>query len=874
MSLVDFLDSAGWERVSRQETPSRRAWTCSADDLPLSRFARAYLASAVPEIYLHQHQAISEALNGNNVCLATSTASGKSLAFYVAGIEALAANPAARVLAIYPLKALGKEQEERWQAALGAAGMAAEVARIDGQVHMSLRASLLKNARVLIATPDILHAWLLGSLSDKAVLGFLRQLALIVVDEVHSYTGVFGSNSAFLFRRLQHVMSLLGSVPRYICASATIADPVGHLSKLFGVPFTFIGSDADTSPKHRVTIHMVNSPPRADLLSNVTDLLRHLASQGNARYIAFVDSRKQVEHISSILARTQEGVDDTDNDMDDGNASRAFDDLQRLQVLPFRAGYEAHDRDAIQSRLSTGALRGIVSTSALELGMDIGYLDTAVLIGVPDSATSLLQRIGRIGRHAEGTVIVINTGDVLDQAVFAEPDSLLHRPLAEGALYLENPRIQYIHALCLARQGGEHDQVCTALHLLEGDTFASGVNWPEGFLDVCMQERLGTIPIDLQSMKSESGDDPNHTFPLRDVESQFKVELKQGPEQQSLGSVSYGQLLREAYPGAVYYYITRPYRVYNIYINSRNVYVRKEKRYTTRPQCLPTQVFPNLSAGNVFRGRRYGELIVAECAVQIREAVMGFKERRGPNEFLSAYPLDGSQTGVNFKLPRFTRHYFTTGVVLTHPVLVGEKVKCDALASLLYEAFLMLVPFERQDIHFANDRHRLQQGPVAAGSAFLAVFDQVYGSLRLSGRLMEGAILRDTLYRVAELCDQQATLLPNGETHEAIRTLAAAVHVQGMDVSFDANSIAAMTADCVRVILPGSKGLDLNRNNEEFAVSAVFYRPGGLAYRGKLATNPDPTAQYIVPIAALAEIPGESRMGYYNSETGEVEETF
>ncbi|MBL0345500.1 helicase-related protein [Candidatus Villigracilis affinis] len=129
--------------------------------------------------------------------------------------------------------------------------------------------------------------------------------------------------------------------------------------------------------------------------------------------------------------------------------------LDGIDVLPYRAGYEETDRTRIQERLSNGKLSGIISTSALELGIDIPYLETCVLVGVPPSATSLWQRIGRIGRHSKGNVIVINTGSVYDQAVFSNPESLLKRPLAESTLYLENPYIQYIHALCLARLGGE-----------------------------------------------------------------------------------------------------------------------------------------------------------------------------------------------------------------------------------------------------------------------------------------------------------------------------------------------------------------------------------------------------------------------------------
>lgn len=193
---------------------------------------------------------------------------------------------------------------------------------------------------------------------------------------------------------------------------------------------------------------------------------------------------------------------------------------------------------------------------------------------------------------------------MLDEAIFRDPHLILERPFAESALYLENPRIQYIHALCLARAGGEHDQVTASVG--NGGPFDSPVEWPDGFLDLCRRERIGELTVEFQSMKAESGDEPNRVFPLRDVESQFQVRIKQGPEDHPLGSLSYRQALREAYPGALYYYATHPLRVYRITQQSRQVLVRPEKRYTTKPKVLPTLVFPNLSRGNVFRGASWG----------------------------------------------------------------------------------------------------------------------------------------------------------------------------------------------------------------------------------------------------------------------------
>lgn len=679
--LATLFAEKGWNIVGNLTMEARPGKSVSYTSIgKLSPQSQAYFRAAQREqIYLHQRLAIQCALRGQHVCIATGTASGKTMAFQVAAIEDLAHHPKHRIIAIYPTKALAKEQEDRWKKALAQAGIEATVGRIDGQVNSDLRVGILRKSSVLIATPDILHAWMLSHTNEREIQRFLQHLSLIIVDEVHTYTGVFGSNSAFLFRRIQHICALLHAKPTYIAASATIAEPQQHLYKLFGVTFEVVDSSHDSSPKHPVSIDLVTPPDSTDLFTSITDLLHHLVAKTDMRFITFVDSRKQVEQLSTIVARPQDEAEADEEEVFEGQLER----FEKLQVLPFRAGYEEHDRDRIQERLTSDTLRGVISTSALELGMDIQNLSVAILVGVPRSATSLMQRIGRIGRHAPGHVIVINTHNVFDEAIFRNPTEFLRRPHAEGALYLENERIQYIHALCLARLGGEHDHVQTALNQEESE-FSSPVDWPPGFLELCAKERLGEIPIDLQSIKVEGGETPEVTYPLRDVESSFHIELKQGGELGRLGSLSFSQVLREAYPGAVYYYITQPYRIYRVQVNTKTIYARKEKRYTTRPIALSTRIFPNFSQGNLYTNIAYGQLQVAECAVQVSEALVGIKERRGRNEFSKSYPMP-YDTGIHFTLPYFKRSFFSTGILLTHPVLNEADVECDRLAALIID---------------------------------------------------------------------------------------------------------------------------------------------------------------------------------------------
>ncbi len=874
MELYNYVNSEGWRTVGIETIPAREAQHRDLGGLDLSKASSAYLKEAAPAgLYLHQWKAIQKFLEGKNVCLATGTASGKSLTFYIAGIEKLIRNPHARILAMYPLKALGQEQEQRWRKALRAAGLDAEVGRLDGQVPMAKRSEIIRGRRVLVATPDVVHAWLLLNISDRGVSDFLRHCSLVIVDEVHTYTGVFGSNSAYLFRRLRHAMALLGNSPQYIAASATISRPEAHLENLTGVRFTLIGEDLDTSPRRSLTIRLVEPPASGDLLTNITRLMEFVARKTSHRFLAFVDSRKRTEYIAAILSRAQD--EDAEEALSPAaGAGMPFDrdHLLKLSILPYRAGYEEYDRTLIQDRLSRGELTGVVCTSALELGIDIPHLTLGVLVGVPPSATSFYQRIGRIGRHADGEIIVINTGDFYSESIFREPHRLLKLPLSEGALYLENRRIQGIHALCLARHGGEHDQISGSP---EEAGFKSPIAWPVSFIELCDSLRMGNVPQDLQEMMIQSGEDPNHAFPLRDVDIQFQIESTRGGVRENMGTLSFDQLMREAYPGAVYYYTTKPYRVCRVKVRERRVEVRRERHYITRPEKPPVMVFPNLTSGNIYQSYQYGGLIAAECNLQIRESITGFREKRGPQESRYSYPLDQS-LGFFFDQPRFTRNVFTTGVVLSHPALNAPNTQIETIAELLFEIFLMVIPFERRDIHFAVGRHRIKCGPIKQGDRFICVYDQTYGSLRLSSRMLDRPVFHEIIKKAAETGTDPERFAISLETREALEALACAVDAE--PTSFAVLEDEGSPADASRyqrVLKPGSLGLNTRRDNMEFKVDAVFFNPreGTLCYRGRYVLETADRYNGMitaVPVEAIESVPGESEFCFYDLESGEI----
>ena len=861
--LEEFFSIHGWDIVFRKNFPGRegRFYNLGEEEEILDILKEKYPQG----LYLHQKEALKEALKGKNICITTRAASGKSLVFYLVGLHHLLKDPQARILAIYPLKALGREQREKWERILQSAGLEKiQVGAIDGNVCVSEREDILRKSQICVCTPDIIHAWFLSSLDREVVRKFFSSLTLIVVDEVHEFSGVFGSNSAYLFRRLLHLVGLLGKRPQFICASATIKDAETHLRKLFGVPFKIIGEEYDTSPTYPIEFYMVRFSDK-DFLSEICALLGYLAQETSSNFITFVDSRKQTEFITSILSRSEESE----------KGEEYVNYLYRNDVLPYRAGYEEEDRAEIQKRLNEGKLRGIVCTSALELGIDIPHLDICVLIGVPKTQTSFRQRIGRIGRHKPGTVIMIHSRDVFDTTIFRNPHEFLNRPLASSNLYLGNKRLQYIHALCLARLGGEHDQICKFRGLSqEPFKLFSEIDWPEGFKETCEMERRGEIPADLRNLKLEGGDDPNHVFPLRDIESQFKVEWKErGLMEETLGNLTYSQVIREAYPGVVYYYITRPYRVWKVSVYEKKVYVRKEKHYFTKPIILPTLVFPDFTEGNVFGVKKAGNLYLVECNIQVTEWISGYKERRGPTETPVSYPIEDYQQRIFYRKESFKRNYFTTGVVIYHP-LISQVSEISKFIECFLEAYLAVVALERQDVDIASDKFRVNRGPFKEGRRFICLYDTVYGSLRLSSALLEEEVFREILQLLKEDVFPQ-TEYWFGDGEKLVETLLEELR-EGL-ISCDPFSIfeyevsTQVNMGRVRIILPGSKGWMVSHNNLEFEILDVFYHPQlGVAYRGKRLKANGEKIEEKVKINDIVEIPGVSEMGWYDVDTGEI----
>ena len=857
--IVTYLKEKNWEITYSKKLPAKKGEYFSINNMPLSEGSKKYLRQFTDGIYKHQKSAIENFCSGKNVIISTSTASGKSLIFYVTAIEKISVNPNAKIIAVYPMKALAVEQEERWKEAVSVAEINASVGRIDGSVSIKEREKIISQHNIIIITPDTIHAWLLSNLASKHVFNLIQNTEMVIVDEAHVYSGVFGSTSAYLFRRLNHAITKTNKTPIYVAASATIKNPLDHMKSLVGLDFLLIDDKYDTAPKHSSNLIMVEPPAGEDINTTFSAMLKFLSGNISDQFIAFVDSRKQAEYIASIANRKK------------GKEETVSKNSEELNIMPFRAGYEEFDRNAIQKSLANGTLKGVVSTSALEMGIDIPGLSLGILFGIPSSATSFYQRIGRIGRQKEGTIIIINNGSIISETIFMEPDSLFNMPLTESTLYLENRNIQYIQALCLASEGGEDDIINQKLGI-ETDKLETEIDFPDAFIKICENEKVGEVDNELRSMKTQSNNDPHHTFPLRDVESQYKIEVRSGRIVSPLGYITRSQMMREAYPGAIYYYKTIPHRIVSVSHTKKTIEARRERNYTTKPIKTPTLIYPNLHDDTTLNFFKLGNLIIAETELQVNEHIIGYEESRGPNTFKVEYPLD-YRKGAVFNQPKFSRNYFTSGVLINHPALNRKDVKINVLAELLFETFLTIIPLERRDISYGSDKWRKRKDFFGEGERFISIFDQTYNSLRLTSQLANLSILREVINKSFQLIEAADQFQLDEVTLSALKAMSIDVRKEAKHLTIEEDNIVIKSEKYQKVILPGSKGINLKRNNEEFFIERILYKPEGLCYIGKnLSQMNDKFKNSIisVPVHFIGEIPDISETGYYNYETGEV----
>lgn len=387
-----------------------------------------------PRLYQHQSLAVRRVLEGEHVTVVTPTSSGKTLCYNLPVLHSLLRQPDARALYLFPTKALAHDQLHTLRDDVGHLGLEAAVAAYDGDTPRSRRRRVRDDAHILLTNPDMLHVGILPHHTQWR--DFFAHLHYIVIDEIHTYRGIFGSHVANVFRRLRRICQFYGSDPRFLCSSATIANPVELAERLIEKEVELVSENG--APRGRCDIVFYNPPivdrrmglRRSPLLEAQTLATRMLGA--GLQVVIFGRSRRTVEKL--VLQLRQEA------DLHGYSAQ---------EIRGYRGGYLPGERRAIEGGLREGAVRCVVATNALELGIDIGTLQACILVGYPGTVASTWQQIGRVGRgREESMAFLVASSSPLDQYVISHPQYLFGRSPEHALVNGDNLHILLDHIKC------------------------------------------------------------------------------------------------------------------------------------------------------------------------------------------------------------------------------------------------------------------------------------------------------------------------------------------------------------------------------------------------------------------------------------------
>ncbi len=590
--------------VHVERIPGRKArYGALARPLP-PRLEAALRDAGITRFYTHQAQAINAARDGHNVIITTGTASGKTLCYNIPVLEALITDWRARALYLYPTKALAQDQ-------LRALGMLTSrhfpdirYGTYDGDTPQRARGRLRKEARIILTNPDMLHVGILPHHTLWA--SFLRGLRYVVLDEAHTYRGVFGSQVALVLRRLWRLCAHYGSAPRIIAASATIANPAEHFRLLTGAEAVVV--DEDGAPRGPRTFVLWNPPviePRTQMRrspnSEATYLVTELMIEG-VRTIVFARARRTAELILKYVRHALAPI---------------APDL-RERIAAYRAGYRPEDRRAIERRLFTGDLLAVVATTALELGIDIGDMDASILVGFPGTVASMWQQAGRAGRRGDAPSFsaLIAHADPMEQYFMRNPAQLFRRPVENALLDPNNPHLLKAHLLCAARELPLTTIPMPGDRALD-DEALFGPNFPHVMREL---EERGLLVYRGHRWYYMGRDYPAKYISLRSIEGD-RFLIVDETTGQVLEEIEKSTAAYRAHPGAIYLHMGETYLITRWSEDGRRAFARREfVDYYTQPMTLD-----DIRVQRALRQRPMGTVTAYHGEVRAWNQVVGFR---------------------------------------------------------------------------------------------------------------------------------------------------------------------------------------------------------------------------------------------------------
>jgi DEAD/DEAH box helicase domain-containing protein len=717
-----------------------------------ARLRNALAARGVSQLYSHQTEAIGHALSGRNTVVITPTASGKTLCYNAPVLHAILQDRGSRALYLFPTKALAQDQLAELNAICEAisasSGESIGIFTYDGDTPQDARRSIRARAQVVLSNPDMLHAGILPHHPRWAKL--FENLRYVVIDELHAFRGVFGSHLGNVLRRLRRICRHHGSDPVFLCSSATIANPRELAERLIGQRFELV--DRSGAPRGEKFFLFVNPPVvnqqlgiRRSCLSEARRVAAEFLKR-NLQLIVFAQSRLATEILTTYIKEDFEGIP--------GAPER---------IRGYRGGYLPNRRREIERGLREGQVRAVISTNALELGIDIGALDACVMAGYPGTIASTWQRAGRAGRRAgRSAAVMVATSAPLDQFVVRHPSYFFDASPERALIDPDNLHILVDHIKCAAFE----------LPFSAGEEF--------GRHDV--QEILGVLAEQgLVHRNADNGDGrwtwTNESYPadavsLRSVSSDNFVVVDITGEPRVIGETDFTSGPATLHPKAIYMVEGKLYQVERLDFEGRKAYVRDVEcdYYTdaiTYTRVTPIDAFADDVSGGLGVGRAHGE-------VHVVSRVVGFKKIKFyTNENVGSGELD---------LPEQQMH--TTSYWLTVPAAVVRSLpyalddRRDGIVGLSYamhQIAQLLLMCERHDIGISIDGGEAEGHP--SGDQRIFVYDNYPGGIGFSNPLyqMHGELLAKTRALIVDCeCDNgcPGCVGPVGNTGPLAKTAA------------------------------------------------------------------------------------------------------
>ena len=695
----------------------------------------AYLTGhGIPCLYTHQAEMFEKAQNGENVVITTSTASGKTLSFLLPVLQAVLEAPLTRAVFVYPTKALAADQYRALQPFLEYFGEGRIAAGVyDGDTMPAERSRIRKSANIILTNPEMLNAAFLPNHSKYGFDFIFTNLKYVVIDELHSYRGAFGAHLANIFRRMKRVCGYYRSKPQFLCSSATIANPVELAERICGERFALIDRDGSPAPEKE---YRIVQPPeikgnndkiygRRSASSVAADLIPELVEE-DRHFIAFGRSRRNVE---VILKESRDKLD----------AAGFLGHGGSGKIAGYRGGYTPLERREIERKMTDGELSGLVSTNALELGIDIGKLDSTVIVGYPGTRASFWQQTGRAGRSGEKCVnYLILENQPFDQYIAVDPEWLFSRASESAVVDPDNLLIQLAHIR------------------------AAAAEMPLSLDDAALFPDLGeVIPVlmNAEEVKSLAGRFawagpafPAGDYSLRNMDrTRFKlivmddVEFVDGRRQakgagREVTEMDESQAYHELHPGAVYMHDGVLYEVLKLDLVSRTAEAVpfNGNYYTVPAGTEETRILQKFHEEELKRTKIcFGDINVNEVISMYKKLQFHNHQNLGYVELTQPLQKDFDTESTWIEIPDNVVEVYRSLLV---PNRNGELVLNDHFEGLCYalkNAAMMTTMTERDDIDAVVSNNAVIPDEREEQAVSLYIYDKYEGGLGYSEKIYE-----------------------------------------------------------------------------------------------------------------------------------------